>query len=73
MPTSPTEAASHTKLALLVMAGLPSIANTTTNPPTLKGELITFLCKMKSESYSDDTIERYGRALETSAKRGADF
>ena len=55
------------------MAGSPSIANTTTNPPTLKGELITFLCKMKSENYSDDTIERYERALVTLAKRGADL
>jgi integrase len=67
MPTDPTEAASPTKLALLVMAGLPTPANVKTN----QGQIVSFLWKMKTDNYSEETIERYGRNLETLIKRGA--
>jgi integrase len=65
--------ASPTKLALLVMAGLPTTANDFTKPPTQRGEIIQFLWKMKTDNYSEETMEGYGRALETLAKRGADL
>ncbi|MCJ7763339.1 tyrosine-type recombinase/integrase, partial [Candidatus Bathyarchaeota archaeon] len=55
------------------MAGSPTPANDLTKPPTQKGEIIQFLVKMKSENHSEETIERYGRALETLASRGADL
>ncbi|MBN1357225.1 hypothetical protein JW988_00490 [Candidatus Bathyarchaeota archaeon] len=58
---------------LLMMAGLPTTANTITKPSTLKPEIINFVAKMKADNYSEDTIESYGRALVTLTKRGADL
>jgi integrase len=76
MSTDPTEAASPTKLALLVMASLPTPTVVSTNlrhSPAEKGEIVQFLWKMKTNNYSEDTIERYVRTLETLVKRGADL
>jgi hypothetical protein len=55
------------------MAGLPTTANDFTKPPKQKGEIIKFLWKMKTDNYSEETMESYSRALETLAKRGADL
>jgi len=55
------------------MAGSPTPDGKTTNPPSEKGDILQFLVKMKIENYSEDTIERYGRTLETLARRGADL
>ena len=73
MPTDPTEDRKSHKTCLLVMAGLPTTECTLTNPPSEKGEILQFLWKMKIENYSEETIERYGRALETLVKRGAEL
>jgi integrase len=49
------------------MAGLPSAVNVLTN----QGQLVSFSWRMKTENYSEETIERYTRDLETLLKRGA--
>lgn len=53
------------------MAGLPKPDCKKTNPTSEKGEIVQFLVRMKIENYSEDTINRYGRDLETLARRGA--
>ena len=74
MPTDPTEDRKSQSL-LLVMAGLPTPTVVSANlrhSPVGKSEIVQFLWKMKINNYSEDTIERYGRTLET-LKRGADL
>jgi len=55
------------------MAGLPTTHNVSANMTTIKGEIVKFLWKMKMENYSDETAIRYGKFLETLAKRGTDL
>lgn len=77
MQTDPTEAASPTKLALLVMAGLPKPAIETTNTgqisTEIKEEIFKFSWRMKTENYAEETITRYTRALTTLSTRGANL
>jgi integrase len=76
MPTDPTEDRKSHKTCLLVMAGLPIPTVVSANlrhSPVEKGEIVQFLWKMKTNNYSEDTIERYGRTLATLVKRGADL
>jgi integrase len=55
------------------MAGSPTDANVLTNTPTVKGAIVQFLWKMKTDNYSEETIQCYSRALQTLVKRGADL
>ena len=50
------------------MAGLPTPENNSAKLGTLL-EVEIFKNKMKADAYSQDTIDRYGRALETLSKR----
>jgi hypothetical protein len=61
------------ELEIVQVADVPTTANDFTKPPTQKGEILQFLWKMKTDNYSEETMEGYGRALETLAKRGADL
>lgn len=62
MSTDPTEAASPTKLALLVMAGLPRPQPQEHKRGTLP-EIINVLIKMKNKGKSDYTIESTDKRL----------
>src|SRR4030043_2398511 len=73
MPTDPTEDRKSHKTCLLVMAGLPKPVNVPTNTGHIESELVQFLWKMKTENYAEETIVRYGRVIQTLAKRGANF
>ena len=75
MPTDPTEDCKPHKTCLACDGGFTHTSgNDLTNTANAeKGEIIEFLWKMKIENYSEETIERYGRALVTLASRGADL
>jgi integrase len=73
MTTDPTEDGKPHKTSLLVMAGLPKSLLIKTNPILLQPEILSFIAKMKANNYSEQTIESYGRAVETLSKRGTDI
>jgi integrase len=55
------------------MAGLPTPEGITANPTSFETEIQSFSKKMKSDNYSQETIERYTRNLKILSKRGTDL
>jgi integrase len=73
MPTDPTEAASPSKLAV-VMAGLPTPDVNPANPTSfVDNEIVLFAAKMKADNYAQETIERYTRNLKVLSRKGNDL